>query len=378
MSIRIAHLSDTHLGYSDLDRVGPDGVNLREADFYRSFTAAVDRILDLRPDAVVHAGDFFHRPSPANRPLVQGLGQLKRLSDAKIPVVIIAGNHSTPRTIYTSPILEALRSVSRVYPVFEQKYEAVEVNGAMFHGLPHVNDDGAFAREIESIEPVSGKVNVLILHTSIGKDFIMDEYGERIFPGERIAMLKEFHYTAAGHWHNFQEIAGLKNAVYSGSTERLSDREAGREKGFVIADIDAGGGVTVQFTPVPARPWHRFDVKECAKKSVADIKKEIGEFSEQAVGEGALVSVYLHNISPTQSVDVPNAWVAEQFPGALSVMPKRTFFRKQGGASAADFRGESLDELFDAYLKDEAEDEKEYGRMMELARKYFHRYESGE
>ena len=49
MKYRIAHLSDTHLGYSDLDRVSAEGVNQREADFYRSLDEIITRIISLAP-----------------------------------------------------------------------------------------------------------------------------------------------------------------------------------------------------------------------------------------------------------------------------------------------------------------------------------------
>ncbi len=378
MSCRIVHISDTHLGYSDLDRVGPDGVNVREADVYRSFSTAIDRILDIRPDVVVHSGDFFHRPSPANRPMVEGLSQLKRLSGAGIPLVIIAGNHSTPRTIYTSPILEALRSLDNVYPVFEQRYEKVELDGVLFHGLPHVNDEEAYSREINSIEPVKGRINILLLHTSIGKNFLMEEYGERMFPGEKISMLKDFHYTAAGHWHNFQEIAGLENAFYSGSTERFSDREAGKGKGFIIAKLGDDQLESIEFVSLPVRPWYRFDVKNCKNKMVEEIQKEIRECSSRVEGDAPLVSVYLNGISPAQSVDLPNTWLFEQFPGALAVIPNRKFFRTGSGLSESDMGSESLDDLFKSFLEENTENDKEYRRYMKMARDYFSRYETGE
>jgi len=272
MKHTIVHLSDTHLGYSELDRVSPEGVNQRERDFYGSFEEIVNRIIALRPAAVVHTGDFFHRPSPANRPLIEGLRHLKRLSDVNIPVVVIAGNHSTPRTLYTSPILTAFRSVDGVYPSFRQKYETVEAGYFVFHGLPHIADERLYAEELEKVEPVEGRINVLMLHASVGRDYIMEEYGERVFPSDRTAVINEFQYTALGHWHNFQQV-GKKypRAWYSGSTERLSDREAGSEKGYCVVRFDNPKEVKVDFQPVPVRPWRRYDIKDCDGMEAAGI-----------------------------------------------------------------------------------------------------------
>ena len=116
MQKRIIHISDTHLGYTDPQSPYSDGVQLRESDIYAAFRQTADRIIEIKPDAVIHTGDLFHRPSPANRPLVECLTQIKRITEAGIPFIVIAGNHSTPRSNITSPILGALRSINGVYP----------------------------------------------------------------------------------------------------------------------------------------------------------------------------------------------------------------------------------------------------------------------
>lgn len=128
--MKLVHFSDTHLGFNDLDIVNEYGVNQREADFYDAFTQVIDKILGIKPDYAIHTGDLFHRPHPSNRAISFCLSQLKRLSAAKIKTIIIAGNHSTPRTKSLSPILAALRSLDYVYPVFDERYErfALSVN----------------------------------------------------------------------------------------------------------------------------------------------------------------------------------------------------------------------------------------------------------
>ena len=380
MKHTIVHLSDTHLGYSELDRVSPEGVNQRERDFYGSFEEIVNQIIERRPAAVVHTGDFFHRPSPANRPLIEGLRQLKRLSDEKIPVVVIAGNHSTPCTLYTSPILTAFQSVDGVYPIFRQKYETVEAGDFVFHGLPHIADERLYAEELEKVAPVEGRINVLMLHTSLGRDYIMEEYGERVFPSDKTAVINEFQYTALGHWHNFQQV-GKKypRAWYSGSTERLSDREAGSEKGYCVVRFDNPKEVKVDFQPVPVRPWRRYDIKDCAAMDAAEIIASLETSGASAGHDGALVSVYLHDLRNEQAPELANSRVARCFPGALSVAVKRGFKAgRWSGAGAFTDGGQSMEELFGAYLKERAGSEAEYSEMAAKAAEYFNRYETGE
>ncbi|TAL34771.1 MAG: exonuclease SbcCD subunit D [Spirochaetes bacterium] len=374
MTVTLLHLSDTHLGYSELDRVNAAGVNCREADFYDAFNRVIDAALDLRPDAVIHTGDFFHRPSPANRPMIEGLAGLRRLSDAGIPAVIIAGNHSTPRTVYTSPILKAFQAIPGVHPIFEQRYERVELDCGVFHGVPHVNDELAYREELEKIEPDPGKTNVLMLHTSVGKGYLMEEYGERVLDGDQMVRLDAFDYTALGHWHGFQRVKGLKRAYYCGSTERLSDREAGSEKGFAL--VKTGSALSVEFRPLPVRPWIRYDIAGCGEKSVDRIRKEISECAGGA-HEGAVVSLYLLDLKPEQGAGIPNAWIAGRFPGALAVQVRRAYRgpdARQGGGDAA---VESLEDMFADYLARTMKDEAERARFARLAAKYFSMDERG-
>ncbi len=374
MSIKIVHLSDTHLGFNDLDCVDADGINCREGDFYRSFRQIVDRIVQLKPYSVIHTGDFFHRPSPANRPMIEALNQLKRLSDSGIPFVVIGGNHSTPRTAYTSPILKAFKSIDGLYPIFRQSYETVVIGNIVFHGLPHINDEDIFLKELNAVKPVNGKINILMLHTSVGKDFLMEEYGERIFPSDKFKMLDNFNYVGAGHWHNFQKIKRLKNAYYSGSTERLSDRESGKEKGFALIEISDKEEVSVKFETISVRPWHRFDIKNCFDKSVSDLKKEIKEKNDSVNCKEAIISVYLHGVKSSQSAEISNSWLNGQFPGSLAVLPRRIFNDEKHSISFIDRKTESLDILFKEFLKKNAENDKEFKKIYNLAMKYFGKY----
>ena len=107
--MRFVHFSDTHLGFSDLNKIdATTGINQRESDFYRAWWQAIDKILELKPDFVVHAGDLFQTPRPNNRAIRVGLEGIQRLNDADIPFVVVAGNHSTPRIRQTGSIFESI------------------------------------------------------------------------------------------------------------------------------------------------------------------------------------------------------------------------------------------------------------------------------
>jgi exonuclease SbcD len=87
--LKIVHMADSHLGFTSYGRVDSNGINLIEKMVYEGFDQAVDMIISLRPDAVVHAGDVFHHVRPRIRPLYVFKKGLDRLREAGIPVIAI-------------------------------------------------------------------------------------------------------------------------------------------------------------------------------------------------------------------------------------------------------------------------------------------------
>src|SRR5690349_16188433 len=106
--MRLIHLADLHLGYRQYQRLTPGGVNQREADVAATFRTAIDRVIALRPDVVVVAGDIFHSVRPTNQAILHAFLQFNRLRQALPDAVIllVAGNHDTPRAAETGGILQ--------------------------------------------------------------------------------------------------------------------------------------------------------------------------------------------------------------------------------------------------------------------------------
>ena len=370
--MRIIHFSDTHLGFSDLDIVNGDGINQREADFYDAFTQVVDAILDARPDYVIHTGDLFHRPHPSNRAISFALSQLKRLSVAEIPTVIIAGNHSTPRTKAASPILAALHTLDHVYPVFEERYERIDFGDAVFHCIPHIHDEAANLDAIEACEGnlAGGRRNILMLHCSVGAHYMMEEYGERVYPHDKEALFAKMDYVALGHWHGFGPVGKHPNVYYAGSTERTSSADTRNEKGYALVTLD--GSPDVDFRPVRLRPSHRV-------KADAALETDVFGQLEAAAGpldmQGALVYVTLENLSATQSIDIANADVEACFPGALCVQIQRRFRRSEARHAAESVSAASLQAYFGAFLEEQSSGTREYERLNAKVAALFARYD---
>jgi exonuclease SbcD len=234
--MRIAHLADTHLGYRQLTRTDDAGRNVREHDVYRVFEEAIERIIELNPDAVIHAGDLFDGYHPSSRALGVALDALRRLKRARIPLVVIAGNHSTPRYASVGHVFEVLERFGGVHAVWREP-DTIDVGDLAVHAIPHHADPKLLEQSIQAATPAEGRVNVLVLHA--GLDGLArigtGEAGSVSISGGTLEAAAGFDYVALGHLHAREGVR--VNACYAGSLERLSFADQETRKGFIEIDL---------------------------------------------------------------------------------------------------------------------------------------------
>ncbi|HEY8470527.1 MAG TPA: DNA repair exonuclease [Longimicrobiales bacterium] len=254
----IAHLADLHLGYRAYARLAPGGINARERDVALAFRAALDRIIELRADLVLVAGDVFHTVRPSNAAITDAFRQFARLRAAlpDAPVVLIAGNHDTPRAAETGGILRLFAEIPGVV-VVDDAARAVylEQIGVSVLCVPHA---ALASGDPLALDPdPAAAVNVLMLHGDVvggGAEarlrYVSEYGGARI---EAAAIRPErWDYVALGHYHIATELA--PNMWYAGGIERTSTNiweEAHGEKGFLTYDTETR---RVTLHPVPTRP----------------------------------------------------------------------------------------------------------------------------
>jgi DNA repair protein SbcD/Mre11 len=282
--MRLVHLSDLHLGYRQYQRLTPGGVNQREADVAATFRATIDRIIALRPDCVVIAGDIFHTVRPTNQAILHGFLQFSRLKAAlqESPIVLVAGNHDTPRSSETGGILQLFAQLGLIVVDREARrlsFPELDLSILAVPDVPHL------VRPSLVPEP-SARYNVLVLHGEV----------EGVLPAslanvDRAAVeisheelgAARWDYVALGHYHVHREVAS--NAYYSGSIDYTSanpwgelyeERIAGLSgKGFIERRLDTGEQT---FHPLPAaRPL--IDLPPIAARGLvsADVDARIRE-----------------------------------------------------------------------------------------------------
>ncbi|HEY7034636.1 MAG TPA: DNA repair exonuclease [Thermomicrobiales bacterium] len=273
--IRIAHLSDTHLGYRAYYKTDPaTGRNQRAVDIEHAYERAVSDILARRVDLVIHSGDVFHHARPAYSAMRAFVRQTRRLEQAGLPVVVIGGNHDTPRLRTSGSVFSvldlALPGVTFITGYEQETYPFADLNLEII-AVPH----GKLADPIPpTVIPAAGVLNVLVTHGLVPG---LQVKGHRREPGEEeIAdslLDADFDYIALGHYH--EPDHPRRNAWYSGSTERIGWGDEPVEPGYNLVELAAPGEPpVVTHIPLEARPMrtlHPVDGEGRDARAIADL-----------------------------------------------------------------------------------------------------------
>lgn len=274
-SIRIAHIGDSHLGYSALTRLCPDsGRNQRTVDVERAFATAIDEIIaDGSIDLVLHAGDVFHHSRPPMPSLIFFLKQLRRLDLAGIPLVVIGGNHDTPRLRHAGSVFDVCALVSHSAS-FACGYDWERFR-LMIHGqpvaitaIPH----GAYTNDLppDAVPTDGDETNILVTHGVYNIEMLQrrggaDEISEAV-------MDKRYAYIALGHWHTHEQKA--ENAYYSGSTERIGLSDLGVTPGYAIVTLNGSDRAAVEHRRLPARAIEQLPTLDAASLTADEVVQQ--------------------------------------------------------------------------------------------------------
>ncbi len=355
--MKIAHLADLHLGFRAYHRVTPRGINVREADVAEAFRRAVARTCELAPELVLVAGDVFHTVRPSNTAIAEAFRQFSILSERLpgVPVVMIAGNHDSPRSSDTGNILSLFREIPGVHVVTEEsRHVRLEAIDTSVLCMPH----NALAADHEAaMEPdPASKHNVLMLHGTVGgsvaeqKMRYVTEYGGALVTDTAIGP-ERWTYVALGHYHLVTELA--PNMWYAGGVERTSTNiwmETG-EKGFLTFDTEHHAA---DFHPVETRATVDLPRLDGHGLGAAELDERIRALVE-AVPDGIAAKVVRLVIT-----DVPRnlvreldhrrirEWKAEALHFHLDARPPEV--RRRVG-SGAPLRRQTLQEQLAGYLR---------------------------
>jgi exonuclease SbcD len=350
--MKLVHIADPHLGYRAYNRINQAGVNAREADVFAAFREAMDGAVKLDPDLVIIAGDLFHVVRPSNLTIQHAFREFAsfRMKSAA-PVVIIGGNHDSPRSADAGCILDLLSNIPDIH-VAHSEYVQVELKNldmsvfCLCHrALPHLS-----SLRIEP-DPAS-RYNALLVHGTV-EGVVRHAYD--MFEISRSQVISDaWDYIGFGHYHVFQELA--PNAYYPGSLEYTSTSiwsESEHPKGFIEYDLDERK--LVKFHQVKTRDVIDLRPIDASEFTAAEINQMIERRMLGIDGghNNKIVRLVIENLQRSVQTDLDFAMIrkfrAEALHFELQLRPPKASSRRSEGERIGPTR--TLEEEWDEFAR---------------------------
>ena len=294
MTIKILHLSDIHLGSGfSHGKINPEtGINTRLEDFVKTLSICIDRAINEPADLVLFGGDAFPDATPAPYIHEAFASQFRRLADAKIPTILLVGNHDQHSQGIGGASLSIYRTL--VVPGFIvgdtiTTHRITTGNGDIqVITLPWLNHSTLLTRPeteglslgevsqllLDRLQPVlEGEIRrldpksptVLLGHLMADRANLGAERFLAVGKGFTIPVSflirPELDYVALGHVHKHQNLNKGNNPpiIYPGSIDRVDFSEEKEDKGYVIVNV-AKGKVQWEFNPLPVRNFLTIEI----------------------------------------------------------------------------------------------------------------------
>lgn len=340
-------MADSHLGFSAYNKVDQWGRNLVEERVYKGFTQAIDKIIDIHPDVVIHAGDVFHNVRPRIRTLYIFKRELERLNQAKIHTIIISGNHDAPKTSSTFSPFSLFEGQDYIHIVHEDnEYKGIPIGDYVFHCIPFCLNKEAYLEEFRKIEPTGA--DVLVMHGLIEsiKDRRLRTVGEHELSD---SFLKSyFSYIALGHFHHQGPVA--KNAWYSGSIEYFNFGEASDTKGILLVDLESG---KVEQIEVGSKYMFDYPPIDCTGLSSSEIKDELLALCDKEVIKDNIIRINLKNVTKEAFKSIDQSKIMRLGSSALHFKIKVGYV-DENDEDSLQLDSKRLDEEFSKFLEEES------------------------
>jgi len=267
--MRLIHTSDWHLGRT---LHGEDLLAHQEAFLGWLLEQSASRAVD----AVVVAGDVYDRAVPPADAVALLDRTLVDFARARIPVVLISGNHdSAIRLGFAAGLSEAagVHLRTRVADLDRPVLITDPHGDVAIYGIPYLLPDAvmadlraqrshaavlaAAAARIRADAQARGIARTVVLaHAFLtGGQGCDSERDLRVggIGDAPVSVLGGFSYLALGHLHGRQVIPAPDGmaAGYCGSPLAFSFSEKDQTKSVTVVDVDASGRVETEYLPVP-------------------------------------------------------------------------------------------------------------------------------
>ncbi|WP_425617044.1 exonuclease SbcCD subunit D [Anatilimnocola sp. NA78] len=291
--MRFLHAADIHLDspLRGLDQYEGAPVDVLRGATRKAFQALVQLAIAERVDFVILAGDLYDGDWPDYNSGLFFVSGMRELEKAKIPVLLIRGNHDAEsRTTHYLTLPDNVHSFATSEPS-TKKLDELRV---ALHGQ-------GFAKQAETRNlaanypaPVSGYFNIGILHTALDGREGHANYAPCTV-GELIA--RDYDYWALGHIHQRESVNGTQRPriEFPGNVQGRHARETGA-KGCLLVTVD-GARVTTEFRPLDVVRWQVLVVDGADAESAADllaiVRAAVSAAQDEAEGRPLAVRLVL-------------------------------------------------------------------------------------
>ena len=293
--MKVVALGDAHLGRAYLSITdAATGVNRRELDFEESFTDAIDLALAQQPELLVWLGDVFDHPRPTYRSFRVAQRALLKIREHGIPLVVISGNHDTPRLPGTgSPYSALADTFTDVMFATRLSYAAFDLPGLRVHCIPQMLTVDATLEALDQADRDRSldRSNLLLSHPRVTQ--VEPRYAD-INEIEVDAGLIKADLVLLGHYHFHTRV--MDGMWYAGSTDTFTFADdPDKNKGIVVLDTDSG---ECRHVTLPnRRPLVTLETVNALGLSPSEVEGLVLERAA-SVPEGSVARLYLDGVDP--------------------------------------------------------------------------------
>ncbi|MGF6176266.1 metallophosphoesterase family protein [Ensifer sp. 4252] len=301
MAYRFLHTADVHLDspLKTLALRNPELSDLIGLATRRAFVRTIDLCLEEQIDALVLAGDLYDGDQTSMKTARFLAEQLHRLHVAGIRTFIIRGNHDALSRITSELVMP--ESVK----VFGANAEAVAVDqGAGYfpvavHGLSFAKPHAPQSLLRHYALPISGAVNIGIMHTSLGGSEKHDLYAPC-----SVGDLQQsgFQYWALGHIHKRSVVADGSSAIVMAGMPQGRDINEDGPKSVSLVTIADDRSVTVEERHTSVAQFERLvvDVSEASdwNEMVGQVSRQLETLRSTVNTDHLVARIQLHGPTP--------------------------------------------------------------------------------
>lgn len=388
--ISFVHTADIHFGMENYGKIDQKtGIHTRLLDFVRALDYCIDFAIEKNVDFFLFSGDAYktHNPTPTQQRLL--FRCLLRLYHAKIPIVMVVGNHDNPLSFGKTNALEILGELpldgfhvitkpqSFVLPTKSGPVQIVGIpwptrnNIALSknHAAKNSHEittyiEQAVAAIIKNYaEQLDPKIPaVLAAHITVTSGIFSGSEKRAIYGTDPMLLpsqlaIAPFDYVGLGHLHRFQNLQTTGNTpvIYAGSIERIDFGERKEEKGFCFVRIIKKYETQYEFIQGPSRPFIQIETTLSDTATISHTQQLLQLIEQASIQESVIKIVYHLTGEQQDMVDLATIQRACQDATYLvGVIPRVEQFSRQRriGALKTDL---SLQELLTIYFQTKPE-----------------------